>query len=659
MADTPNHPTRPGPDSELPEVLAGPVLRRVEKQQIALWLVSRRALAFSFRLYAFGTGPDPLVDRRLASSEVTSLRIGARAWVHLLNIDIGQAIPEDIWLEYDLGVSTPASSHTSGPNAGVRWIRDWAPHLCRDREHRPRFVFKQRLDRVLHGSCRRPHHSADDGLVRVDRELAAAGSPEDYPAVLLMTGDQIYADDVAGPMLFAIQCVIRELGLFQEVLEGASLSSSAQLVTSDKNLYHRHELLPDTESNEQLAERFFGGVRKPIFTTANAENHLISFAEVMAMYLLVWSPVPWQWVPDTEPACDEAHRERYRRDARTLARFRQQLPAAARALAQVPVYMMFDDHDVTDDWNLSALWETTAYEHPFSRRIIGNALLGYMLCQGWGNQPRSFNELLGQCVDMLNTGSSESELPPAQQDALIDRLFHFRHWHYSLDTHPKLVVLDTRTHRWRSEIRRGHPSGLMDWESLTDFQQEIMGEDAVVVVSPAPMFGVKLIETIQRVFTAFGKPLLVDAENWMAHRGAANVLLNVFGHPRTPRHFVILSGDVHYSFAYEVTLRHKADSPTIWQITSSGIKNEFPARLLEWLDRLNRWLFAPWSPLNWFTKRRRMRIAPRLPTGRDAGERLWNHAGIGEVRLNGDGEPIAIRQLNNDGDGTEFRSKAG
>ena len=26
----------------------------------------------------------------------------------------------------------------------------------------------------------------------------------------------------------------------------------------------------------------------------------------------------------------------------------------------------------------------------------------------------------------------------------------------------------------------------------------------------------------------FGKPLVVDAENWLAHRGAANVLLNIF-----------------------------------------------------------------------------------------------------------------------------------
>ncbi|MBC7182463.1 MAG: alkaline phosphatase family protein, partial [Marinobacter sp.] len=95
----------------------------------------------------------------------------------------------------------------------------------------------------------------------------------------------------------------------------------------------------------------------------------------------------------------------------------------------------------------------------------------------------------------------------------------------------------------------------------------------------------------------------------------------------------------------------------IWQITSSGIKNEFPNSLLEWMDRLNRWLFAPWSPLNWFTKRRRMRISPRLPEGREAGERLWNRSGIGDVRLDDEGAPTAIRQLDAAGGGTLFQQR--
>ncbi len=168
----------------------------------------------------------------------------------------------------------------------------------------------------------------------------------------------------------------------------------------------------------------------------------------------------------------------------------------------------------------------------------------------------------------------------------------------------------------------------MDWEALTDFQQQLLGHDAVVIVSPAPMFGVKLIEAVQRLFSWAGHALLVDAENWMAHRGAAQVMLNIFRHTRTPANYVILSGDVHYSFVYRVVIRGRRGGPQLWQITSSGIKNEFPRRLLDLFDRLNRWLYAPRSPLNWLTKRRRVRVEPGCGP-RSAGERLWNGAGIG------------------------------
>jgi len=635
------------PAATIPSVLAGPVLRHTAQDTLTLWLVTTRPAGLFLRLFHDDT---PVINRKLAENELCQLQTGTRAWLNLISIAPEKLLPADVCLEYDLGLSTDS-------NGDTLWIRDWAPHLCPGDRTRPSFVIKSRLDRILHGSCRRPHHPSADGLVRVDQEIQSATTPEDIPALLLLTGDQIYADDVAGPMLHAIHCVIHQLGLFQEKLEGASLAHSRELTSRAQSYYHRDELLPESDFNEDLTERFFGGVRKPVFTTANADNHLISFAEVFAMYLLVWSPTPWQLVTDAEPVSQPGEVERYRRELITIKRFRETLPKAARALASLPVYMIFDDHDVTDDWNLSALWETTAYEHPFSRRIIGNALLGYLLCQGWGNQPKHFVGLLKECRSLFESAGSEHELDKARHDELIDQLFHFDHWHYSLNTRPKLVVLDTRTHRWRSEIRRSDPSGLMDWETLTDFQQAIIGEDAVLVVSPAPIFGVKLIEIIQRVFTWFGKPLLVDAENWMAHRGAASVLLNIFAHPKPPRHFVILSGDVHYSFAYDVTLRHKQNSPRIWQITSSGIKNEFPNELLEWLDRLNRWLFAPWSPLNWFTKRRRMKISPRLPEGREAGERLWNASGIGDVRLDDAGIPTATRQLNADSGGTVFHQK--
>ena len=45
-------------------------------------------------------------------------------------------------------------------------------------------------------------------------------------------------------------------------------------------------------------------------------------------------------------------------------------------------------------------------------------------------------------------------------------ILNFNYWHYELNTIPKVVVLDTRTHRWRNEQNFNEPSGLLDWERL-------------------------------------------------------------------------------------------------------------------------------------------------------------------------------------------------
>lgn len=642
----------------LPLVLAGPVLRHATADTLVIWLAGSADLAIRLRL-TVPNQADAFFDRLLEPGERHSICLGKSAFIHLIHVSLDTPLPTDTRIGYDLGVIPGDSAPYQNMAASWSWTADWAPHLCLPGATHPDFVIKSRLDRLLHGSCRRPHDTARDGLVRVDEELQATG--DDIlarPALLLMTGDQIYADDVAGPMLRSIHGLIERLGLFHEAIEDSVVSDSQALLSDPDTYYHRDKLLPATKRNEALIEKFFGGVRKPVFTTSSARNHLISLAEILAMYLLVWSPVCWRLIQIKPPELLEDDAKRYQREAQAIDGFVADLPRAARALAHLPTYMIFDDHDVTDDWNLSALWESTTYEHPFSRRIVGNALIGYLLCQGWGNDPHAFIDLLPQVEAMVPKGNEgegqDAFLDSRLQDALIERLLRFQQWHYTVPTSPKLVVLDTRTRRWRRERRLGRPSGLMDWEALSEFQQAVMDEKAVIVVSPAPIFGVKLIEAIQRVFTFFGKPLLVDAENWMAHRGTANVLLNILRHSRTPETFVILSGDVHYSFAYDVHLRHKRHGPNIWQITSSGIKNEFPKSLLEWLDRLNRWLYAPWSPLNWFTKRRRMRVTPRVPTGRQAGERLWNNAGIGLVVLDEMGIPIDIRQLNAETGETRF-----
>src|SRR5690606_33277135 len=137
--------------------------------------------------------------------------------------------------------------------------------------------------------------------------------------------------------------LIQRLGLYGEYLEGAVVGDSEALYAHPAGYYRRKDLLPAFKSNQALRERFFGGVEKPIFTTANAHNHLVTFAEVMAMYLLAWSPVPWRLVGEPPmPGLDVEQIRRWQREAEALHGFCEDLPRAARLLAHVQTLMIFD-----------------------------------------------------------------------------------------------------------------------------------------------------------------------------------------------------------------------------------------------------------------------------------------------------------------------------
>ncbi|TXH68230.1 MAG: alkaline phosphatase family protein [Thiothrix sp.] len=618
----------------LPAILAGPILRQVSRQQLVLWLVTSENYAIQARCYQ---GEALLASASFTPDHGGLITLGRHAFLHLLTINVPEGLPEDAWLSYDLGLEQDGQ---------LQWLATTTPQILYENESRPRFAFKPKITQVLHGSCRKPHYPGGDALLVVDGQLAEARhleQPSAQPSLLMMTGDQVYTDDVAGPMLHAIHTVIAVLGLYEESLDKTELQHSRKLHGNRQHYYRRLELLPSAPGGQGL-RKILKGASKPIFTSANAANHLATLAEVLGMYLLVWSPALWPLVNlDDLTGLDAEALETYQRQLPAIKQFAAGLPKIQRVLANIPTYMIFDDHDVTDDWNLSRDWEESAYGHPLSRRIIGNALIAYLLCQAWGNAPERFPEPLIKAAQALFlTGKG------ALHDLLIDQLLKMEGWHYSLATQPKIVVLDTRTQRWRSETSAADPSGLMDWETLSDLQQELIHENAVILVSPAPIFGVKLIEVVQRIFTWFGGSLMVDAENWMAHPGSANVILNIFRHRRTPHNFTILSGDVHYSFVYDVRLRHHEQTPHIWQITASGIKNAFPEKLLKNFDWLNRWLFASHSPLNWFTRRRHMRIQQRRPSehsGRYPHQRLYNGSGIGRVFFDEAGAPEQIQIL--------------
>lgn len=615
----------------MPQVIAGPIVRKVTSTECHIWVVTSNADSPALNLSA----NENIID---GNCQRETVRVGKYAFIHLLSFTASEPFEDTARIGYALSFNDDKQQ--------ASW-EDEQRGLLYDGQSSLSFHYTETPETILHGSCRKPHFHSDDALAQVDvLHKNAFKKQNDFPDLLLMTGDQIYADDVAGPMLKAIHSVIDRLGLYHEALEGAVVINTNELATHEHGYYEREQLLPQIATNTVLSSIFFGAKKKPVFTSVNAQNHLIGSAEIIAMYLLVWSDTLWADINIDKDGIPPKYHAIFDKEHEALNGFVKQLPQVRRALAHIPTYMIFDDHDVTDDWNLTRGWEQEVYGNPLSKRMIGNALIGYLLCQGWGNAPKKVAPLIAKVQESMGESGLNSH------DEIIDDLLDFDQWHYRLDTTPPIEVLDTRTQRWRSESNMNKPSGLMDWEALCDFQHSIIGKESVIVVSAAPIYGVKVIEAIQKVFTFFGKALTVDAENWMAHKGTANVILNIFRHYKTPPDFIILSGDVHYSFVYDVRLRFRRNSPHITQFTCSGLKNAFPDGLIKWLDRLNRVLYRSKSPLNLFTRRRNMSVKAREPS-LGYGE-LFNGCAIGVLKISQKNTDVQCKALLSNGKEVEF-----
>jgi len=639
----------------LPLLIAGPILRKTTKDEVIIWVVTSQPLLGTVSLY-HRDQDDAFYQSKLAEQQ--SLRIGVSAWVTL--IQLHGEFPTNTPLEYDIETEQGA-------------LKALAPHLTYNDRQRVEFVVSKESNYILHGSCRNPHHPSKDSLVAADSKVEKQ-TPQERPDLLMMSGDQIYADHVAGPMLDAIWQVIQLLGLPDERLptdtQVNDIHDSQSLFESEYHLYQRHHYLPHHNQSDSLLDKLFPNRKVPIFSSRDCENHLVTLSEFVAMYLLVWSPTLWQCINRErliENNFEQGGRkltpleqQQWRDETEVINDFIAGLPQVQRLLAHIPTYMIFDDHDVTDDWNLTVGWEQAVLQNQLATQVIGNGLASYWLCQGWGNAPEKFNDVFIEhaksVFEVRSTNETENDHPMISEQAhqaFVEYLSRFEDWHYTIDLSPKVIVLDTRTRRWRSESRMNKPSGLMDWEALIEFQHQLMHQDKVIIISAAPMFGVKFIEALQKIMTTCGQPLLIDAENWMAHPGSANTLISIFTHTKTPTNFVVLSGDVHYSFAYDIKLRYRKNSPNIYQITCSGIKNEFPAPLLKFCDVCDRLLYSPRSILNYFTKRKRLRIEKRSPDNQNF-YRLSNRSAIGELKLDESGKPISITTLSGDGKVTRF-----
>jgi hypothetical protein len=479
--------------------------------------------------------------------------------------------------------------------------------------------------RVVQTGCRCTDAEGDDAMAYIDDLIGSRREGSTPPPhQLVLTGDQIYADRVAAPLLPVVNAVGREM------LGGP---------TEELPLGNGDGLTVDTDRLPPLHRKRICSLDAKL-TCNSGQSHVLSLAEYCGLYALCWSTSVWRAIPGPDdfpdlsgigplhrshltdyetrlashPAEAEAKmrelRTRWANERQSALVFRSALAKVARVLANVPTYMLFDDHEITDDWNLTARHRRRTLESPLGGRLILNALSAATVFQAWGNDPHSFEPPPGEAVTvntrLLNAVlDTDRETVRALLGLLPPQPDVAARFGFSVDgpAH-RLVGIDTRSHRdFPSEVG---PPALARPEQIDD---QIpagplpAGLEVLMVLSPAPVVHPPLVDTIGQPLAAAvidlvgairgapedaelpeGRhpdvPLLgaakTEVELWYGDRQAYDGLLERLStYPRV----VILSGDVHFSVSLAIDTWLAKNLPgassRILQLTGSAARNHW------------------------------------------------------------------------------------
>ena len=566
----------------LPEVLAGPMLRRTTRDEVCVWLATSVPAAVAVEVGR--AGPSGL-DEVLARADAVSVTYGPHLHVHLARARPAEPLPVGELLAYDVMLETvagdPAAADTAGAGEGGAGPRRLADLGLVGGEHGvtygdaplPAFALPSPGDplRILHGSCRLLHGAGEDAFGHVDALLAEVSGGADSapdldrrPQALLLTGDQIYGDEVGGP-------IIRHLGELGRALLGEGDSRSVPGVDdlAEVPVYGRQAI----------------SCERAQYTSGNAANHIFTLGEYAAAYLVAWNADLW---PDRLPTADEAGvagasrwettslRRQYRSEARGLETARTAVPAARRALANLPTYTVFDDHDVTDDWNITRRWVQRVEGSPTGRRAVANALAAFWAFQGWGNQPEAFDQGFR---DTLAAGAQALGDPQPGEGhpaaAYEKALWGFDRWAYLVPTTPPVVMLDTRTQRC-FDSDEGAARLLSDAElaRVAVLCRAAVAEGGpLVLVSAVPAFGLEVQERRQKFLAGKVGPYDIDFEAWHSNLEGLVRFMAMLAEDVGVTRTVILSGDVHYALNVDVSFDVNGHEVRLAQLVSSSFKH--------------------------------------------------------------------------------------
>ena len=268
-------------------------------------------------------------------------------------------------------------------------------------------------------------------------------------------------------------------------------------------------------------------------------------------------------------------------------------PAVRWLLSVVPTAMIFDDHDVHDDWNISAAWRRDYGAKPWWHERITGAYMSYWIYQHLGNlSPEDLREdetwrQVRQASDAA--GILRDLARRADQTSDGSRWSFRRTW-----GRVRVVVIDSRAGRvLRGDIRQMVDDG--EWAWGTD---SVRGDfDHLVLATSVPLLlaaGIHGVEAWSeavcagawgRRFAGVGERIrrAADLEHWAAFEASfANFERLLTGlatgaYGPGPASVTVISGDVHHSYLADVDFpAGTGPHAPVYQAVCSPIHNVLP-----------------------------------------------------------------------------------
>lgn len=587
------------------KLLAGPILRRTTINRVCVWLATSQPVPL--RLVITDLRGNPLGQSILDDVNKQRVQLGKNLIVYLLQArpDNNAEFPRNALLYYRL------EEIDADNQAHILNLAD----LTYGSFLYPTFFIPTRIKQLLHGSCRKPHGGMSDGKQGTTSDALSYGddllerthySLKQRPSLLLLTGDQIYADDVAISLFAMLRQQALTLTGKQETLPLSDDPLLPRLDPSSILLHGRKRVL-----KEKYAISSFNTMDKKAsgFSSNESENHLLTFGEFAAMYLYAlgnhsaWEPV-WDWnqLKNSGIANPMAAEEAWRKQKDSLASYHKTLCKVRRLLANIPTYMIFDDHDVTDDWNITGNWCDDVRQSPLGRRIVANALAAYWAFQAWGNDPDNFDkDLILSITQQLNDHSDNHDI----SERYDLHIWKNRGWGFSIPTDPPIIAMDSRTQRQYANPY--YPAMLVDryaldwlqveWAKLKT-EQNINSDTCPIVIAATPVTGPPIIQFAWQLLlwlaklTDSWKPIRLaeellnkksfisrweinqlDMESWGSNKEGLLSLMDTLCQRMNIEQCLFLSGDVHYSFTAKSNFRHQGHTLQCYQLTSSALSN--------------------------------------------------------------------------------------